>query len=407
MRTGWKQRCRWMIAAGAVVAAATACIPEPGPAASSFTFQGGGYGHGVGMSQYGAKGRADAGQSAGQIIAAYFPGTRIANVAQPGVRVKLGDTSKLVVQGAELYGGALGQGNSLLPGNSVTVTADASSQVWFTPASGPATRITNPGQAAVVDWVDGLQITSPTFGHRYRYGRMVIWPSAGKLEVVIDELPMQRYLDGIGEVPSSWHHEALRAQAIAARTFAAYRVAHPRSARYDLLASTADQNYIGDDKPSGAQGDRWVAAVASTNNQVIAHGSQLAQTFYSSSNGGHTERSSYVWAADLPYLVASADPYDAAGGSNPNRAWTRQYTGVELGQWLRAAGRPDIGAVTGLEVTGGQGASGRLDKASVLVRGATGGYYTITGNQLRSAINARAGSGRQLLSTKFTITPVA
>ncbi len=407
MRTGWKQRCRSMVAVGAVLAAATACIPEPSPDASGFTFNGGGYGHGIGMSQYGAKGRADAGHSAAQILAAYFPGTRIATVAQPGVRVKLGNTSSLVVQGPELYGGVLGQGNSRLPGTSVTVTADNARQVWFTPAGGGATRIGGPGQAVVVDWVDGLQINSPTFGHRYRYGRMVVWPSAGSLEVVIDELPMQRYLDGIGEVPSSWHHEALRSQAIAARTFAAYRLAHPRSARYDLLASTADQNYIGDDKPSGAQGERWVAAVAATNNQVLMSGSQLAQPFYSSSNGGHSERSGYVWASDLPYLVAAADPYDAAGGANRNHSWSRHYTGAELGQWLRAAGRPDIGAVTGLEITGGQGASGRVDKASVLVRGASGGYYTITGNQLRSAINARSGSARQLLSTKFSITPVA
>jgi SpoIID/LytB domain protein len=233
---------------------------------------------------------------------------------------------------------------------------------------------------------------------------MVVWPSPGKVEVVLDQLPMQRYLDGIGEVPSSWHTEALRAQAIAARTFAAYRLAHPRSSRYDLVASTADQNYIGDDKASGAGGDRWVAAVASTNDQILTSGGKPIQAFYSSSNGGFSERCDYVFVADLPYFAANPDPYDAAGGANRNHTWSRQYSGEELGAWLRAAGRPDVGAVTGLEITGGTGASGRVDKATVLVRGASGGWYTITGNQLRSAINARSGSARQLLSTKFTIT---
>jgi len=405
VRTGWMHRCRWTLAAAVAAVAVTSCVPNPSPEAASFTFQGGGYGHGVGMSQFGAKGRADAGQTAGQILAAYYPGARLATVGQPGVRVALGTVASLVVSGAELYGGALGKGNVRLSSGTVTVTADGASQVWFTPAGGPATRITGPGQAAVIDWVDGLQVSSPTFGHRYRYGRMVVHPSPGKVEVVLDELPMQRYLEGIGEVPSSWHSEALRAQAITARTFAAYRLAHPRSSRYDLVATTADQNFIGDDKPSGAGGDRWVSAVASTNNQILVSGTQPIQAFYSSSNGGHSERSSYVFVADLPYFAATPDPYDAAGGANRNHTWTRQFTGEELGRWLRAAGRPEVGAVTGLEVTGGTGASGRVDKATVLVRGSTGAWYTITGNQLRSAINARSGSARQLLSTKFTITP--
>jgi stage II sporulation protein D len=169
------------------------------------------------------------------------------------------------------------------------------------------------------------------------------------------------------------------------------------------VASTADQNYVGDDKPSSSGGDRWVAAVGSTANQILTYGGKAIQSFYSSSNGGHTERSAYVFVADLPYLAATPDPWDQATG-NSNFSWTRDYTGEELGRWLRASGRPDIGSVTGLEITSGTGQSGRVDRATILVHGSNGGWYTMTGAQLRSAVNANATSKRQLLSTKFTIT---
>src|SRR5690606_32171247 len=118
----------------------------------------------------------------------------------------------------------------------------------------------------------------------------------GTFEVILDQLPMQRYLEGLGEVPSGWHMEALKAQAIAGRTFAAYRLAHPRSSRYDIHALTSyDQAYVGYDKVAAAGGNRWAAAVAATNNQILTWGGAPIQTFYSASNGGHTERSGYVF----------------------------------------------------------------------------------------------------------------
>jgi hypothetical protein len=125
------------------------------------------------------------------------------------------------------------------------------------------------------------------------------------------------------------------------------------------------------------------------------------QAFYSSSNGGASEASDYVFVTALPYLRAAGDPYDAAVG-NPNASWTETYSGAELQFALAYAGRGDLGEIQSVVVTGGLGGSGRVDRATIAISG-TAGSTTVTGNQLRSAINAVMASGRDLLSTRFSI----
>jgi hypothetical protein len=245
-------------------------------------------------------------------------------------------------------------------------------------------------------------VTVSATGRRYRWGRLVVRPStAGGLELVIDQLSLEQWMYGIAEVPTSWPIEALKAQAIAARTFGAYRQVTPRSARFDTDHLAGDGTYLGYDHEASSYGSRWIQAVDETAGQILTWNGAPITAFYSSSNGGHTEASNYVFVASLPYLVASPDPFDQAVG-NTNHAWTESYSGPELRAWLRAAGRPDVGDVIGIDVISGVGASGRVDKATVRVRG-TSGVDTLTGNQLRSAINAGAPSSRDLLSTKFTI----
>src|SRR5690606_36495493 len=140
-------------------------------------FQGGGWGHGVGMSQWGAKGRADAGQSAAQILAAYYPGAALQTIAQPAIRVKLGTVRSMTVVGPALSGGRNGgPSTGLVAANqALTVTSDGNGSTWFTPAGGTAYKPAEPGQSAVVDWADGQVVTIGAFGHRYQHGRLVIW----------------------------------------------------------------------------------------------------------------------------------------------------------------------------------------------------------------------------------------
>ena len=373
-----------------------------------FTVSGGGYGHGVGMSQFGARGRSDAGQTAAQILDAYYPGATLATIAQPTIRVKLGDTPSFVVSGPALTAAPDGGAAAVVtaPAQSLTISAASDGTITAQAAGAGVVVLVGVGGVGTVDWVDGESALVSSFGHHYRHGRLVVRSiSTGSLDVVLDQLPMQRYIDGLAEVSSSWPTEALRAQAIAGRTFAAYRLAHPQSSRFDIYASVSDQAFVGDDKASGALGDRWVAAVADTSDQVVTSGGVAIQAFYSSSNGGYSEASGYVFVTAQAYLPARPDPYDQAAG-NSNFAWTESYTGEELAAWLTAAGRPSVGSITAVSIGAGVGASGRVDRATIMVQGASGGSFTLTGNQFRSAVNTGAPSNRDLLSTKFSLSGV-
>lgn len=378
-----------------------ACEVHPG----SFVFSGGGYGHGVGMSQWGAKGRADAGQGAAEILGAYYQGTMLAQSSPNGPRIKLGDTANTQLSHAAAFtvsrdggGGPTVSGGA---GEPVSVWADGNLVVAARAGDnpGPITVIAEAGQAATVDFAQGTPISVPAFGRSYSRGRLSMRAqSAGTLEVVLDTISMQQYLGGVAEVPSSWPPAALQAQAIASRTYAAFRLAHPQSSRFDLYASTVDQAYVGSSQESAAA---WVAAVAATDGQVLTHGGQPIQAFYSSSNGGWSEASDYVFVAALPYLRAVADPYDAAVG-NTNASWTESYSGDELRSALARAGWGDVGEISSVRIAGGQGASGRVDRARVEIVGSAGSV-TISGNQFRAAVNAAMPSSRDLLSTKFSV----
>ncbi len=390
-----------VVMAGALVAlvAEPLLVPTSASAETMITLSGGGYGHGVGMSQYGARGRADADQTAAQILDAYYPGAPIETRSFGTIRVKLCDTSSFTMTGADRSGGSLGGSMIGLGSASETLTvtpfATGVAASWGSGSSGLAGAST----AAVINWNNAQRTTMSCFGRALRPGRLIVRSNGSSLEVIL-EMTLQEYLNGLGEVPSSWPTEALRTQAIAGRTYAAYRMANPRSATYDILATTADQGYVGDDKAIGAQGDRWVGAVSSTGGQVLTSGGAVIQAFYSSSNGGFSEVSDYVFVTPKSYLRAAADPFDQATG-NPNFAWTRTYGGDELAGWLRDAGKGDVGSVTSVDFGGNIGASGRVDRATLTISGTTGAPIAMTGNAFRSLVNARTPFARNLLSTKF------
>ena len=122
--------------------------------------------------------------------------------------------------------------------------------------------------------------------------------AADTMQVTLDSLTMQAYLYGISEVPASWPTEAHNAQAIAARTYAAMRLANAAELHVDLVFDhVQDQYYTGYEKESSAQSDRWVAAVNATDQQIVIHNGAPISAFYFSSSGGATENSEYVFVA--------------------------------------------------------------------------------------------------------------
>jgi SpoIID/LytB domain protein len=350
-------------------ASLTAAIAPPvgvapaGAQMPTFTFVGGGWGHGVGMSQWGAKGRADAGQNVGQILGAYYPGTQYGGIGNVDVRV-------------------------LLTTNAGGVQVDV--------LSGTATKngveTFNVNQSFILNPTDSAQVSG-----------IVRFPSLGTPD-------MQQYLYGLAEMPSSWPAEALKAQAIAGRTYAWRRVLQPRDADYDILSTVADQVYSGYEKAAAAGGGSWTGAVDSTfafgQLMILNYNGVAAETYYASSHGGWSETAGYsgFFGTDRPYLRAAVDPFEEASG-NPNFRWTRTYSGDELALYLRNFGGPDLGTVTGLDVSGSFGASGRIDRATVRLIG--NGTHNMTGYDFRRMVNASNSSlNRQLLTTLLFFKPM-
>ncbi len=145
------------------------------------------------------------------------------------------------------------------------------------------------------------------------------------LEVI--ELPMEDYLRGVlsQEVPNDWPLEALKAQAIASRTYAMYRKQHPRHSRYDLRSDVIDQVFrSSDDGPKQLQ-----EAVQTTHGLVLWWHEKPIPAFFHSCCGGRTEQAERVWswASNLPFFTAKSDPYCR---ECPSDAWEYQVSKEEL-----------------------------------------------------------------------------
>jgi len=358
------------------------------------------------MSQYGAYGLALDGWSAPRIVTHYYSGTRVGPEPKRPDRLRVGLVQGRKVLHLEARGGKvelhLGQANG---GDLVATIPDGST--WTIEISGGQYAIRN-GKGKVVGSPIGgpsrdlfaryaplgSQVHLAEAGHSYGRGwvELNIYPKGcdgctQHLRAVAD-VPPEEYLYGLAEVPSSWPAQALRAQAIAARTYAVEKVLrvgqHRTGCNCGLYASTFDQVYIGWDKEVAQDGGRWVSAVNATAGKVVLYHGKLVQAYYHSSSGGFTEDNENVWAgAALPYLRGVCDPGDYVP-ANPNRVWEESFTGRAMGADLAGAGH-DVGAVkrfTGVT----RGVSGRI--VSITVVGARG-RVTLSGPDFRSALGLR------------------
>jgi SpoIID/LytB domain protein len=287
-----------------VVAAALGGAPAAG-AATSFVVTGHGFGHGIGLSQYGAYGYAQHGWTAAQILRHYYRGTTIGTVPSQPVRVLLADGRASVQVSSEQpisVADSAGQWE-VLPAATYTLRAPLSLPGW--PAQTP------PMPPVFLD-AGAAQLTVD--GKPYR-GSLSVDSTGSRLSVV-NTVPLESYLLGVvpRELPASWATQALRAQAVAARSYALASL-HPTAA-FDVYADTRSQVYGG----AGGEDARSTAAVQSTAGQVVLWHGQVAETFFHSSSGGRTATVTDVWPAAqaLPYLVSVSDPYDSV---SPYHDW--------------------------------------------------------------------------------------
>lgn len=210
---------------------------------------------------------------------------------------------------------------------------------------------------------------------------------------VINIVDFATYLKGVVpiEMPTSWHAEALRAQAVAARTYAYYHVALARGpeetapATFDVDDTVWYQAYTGTFHSNAATDE----AVEATRGEILLHEGQVIQAYFSADSGGYTADARYVWGADLPYCRPKKELYtDADIDQDRWGPWKVELTLSELNRRL-SEGKliprsPPIESIWVSHRT----VSGRAEKVRTQLRG--GRVYWIPGVDFRRVLGLRS-----------------
>lgn len=206
--------------------------------------------------------------------------------------------------------------------------------------------------------------------------------------VAVNVLPLEEYVRGVmrAEVAPDWPLEALRAQAVAARTYALYAALTSEQAIYDLTATTASQMYAG----AWGEDGRSDEAVLSTRGVVLTYEGMVIPAFYHSASGGMTEDAVEVWEKRYPFIVGIPDPFSAGA---PHHLWEETLP-EETVRRVLAAGGHALGVIQSIE-TDGRTRSGRIQR--LLVRHASG-MLTLEAKAFRRLVGAEI-----LRSTNFTV----
>lgn len=354
------------------------------PSSGSFTIRGAGYGHGFGMSQYGAYGAARQGLGWREILGFYYPGTTLAKVPAEGtIKVWLTADTDNDLRVRPAAGLRLVDAE----GNRYTLPTGSRYRTWRVTRSGVGYRLSYLSSSG--SWVTqrtGLSAATWSFassapvigvvlpgGAIREYRGTVSLVKRGAGGRTVNRVGLEDYLRSVvpSEIPTSWLPDAVNAQAVAARTYAArIRATASPSAGYDICDTTACQVYGGKVRETSG-GD---AAVAATQNVIVRYGSTIAFTQFSSANGGHSGQGGY------PYLKAQPDPYD---GVIKSQAWTRTVTAGQIGA------RWPVGTVRAVQVTRRDGAGpwgGRVLELQII--GSTRSV-TVSGLRFKSAFGLR------------------
>ena len=300
------------LAAGLAFAGSSARKPRQGvpagpqPGDPVFVITGHGWGHGVGMSQWGANGFARRGTAYDRILAHYYRGTTIEQAPVAKVRVLLGAGKRtLTIASAAPFR-----------------VRETGGKVRSLPAGehalGPGLKVKPKGakRRVALKWpIAFLPGEEPLrLGRRYR-GTINVDVVGGRLRA-INVVGLEQYLYGVvpAEVPDDWPAEVLKAQAVAARTYAL--ATRKTRGAFDLFPDVRSQVYRGIDE----EVESTNVAVDETAGEVLMYEGRLATTYFHSTSGGRTASVADVWPGSnpLPYLVSVEDPYDSL---SPHHTW--------------------------------------------------------------------------------------
>src|SRR4051794_20835218 len=297
----------------ACVLCCVAAVPAPASAASRFVIRGAGFGHGVGMSQYGAYGFALHGVGYRDILAHYYTGTSIG-------RVDTGREVRVLLQsprGKASFAGASRAGDRRLdPTRTYFVRGRGGDFVDLLSASGrrlarfgAPLRVVGPGALTLRGRAGNGRVNGA-----YR-GALEFTPGTFGGINAVNAVKLDDYVQGVVPVesPATWPLEALKAQAVAARTYA---ITTSRGGFFDQYPDTRSQVYagVGAEQPASNQ------AVAATRGEVVTYGGQPVVTYFFSTSGGQTENveNTPLGAEPKPWLRSVDDPYD---NLSPKHRW--------------------------------------------------------------------------------------
>lgn len=223
-------------------------------------------------------------------------------------------------------------------------------------------------------WIDPQENGYVWIGDRWYRGETQLVNDGSDL-TVINRVELEDYLYSVvgGEMPTSWPIEALKAQAVAARSYALHESNRSGNRLYDLESTTASQVYKGIKSETRSTHE----AVNSTEGQVLTYGGKPILAVFHSSSGGQTENVEDVWSRPLPYLKSVVD-YDQTA---PVFQWQKVLSGREIGYRLGNVGT--VRSIIPQQVT----PQGRIKRLQVV---GDQGSQTISGQAFRSALDLRS-----------------
>ncbi|MDP2775500.1 MAG: SpoIID/LytB domain-containing protein [Nocardioides sp.] len=371
------------------VSTEAAATTWPVPDGATVKILGHGYGHGHGLSQYGAQRAATRGLGYRQIVRYYYPGTTWGRSAGKVKVLLSADTTRDVIVAARA-----GLTARRVGGSPIALTrARPKAKLWrIVPVAGGRSRIdfktagwrrlrVVKGEAEFSAGGAPIRLLVPGGSRAYRGVLRSAAPGRGLDRDTVNILSLDSYLKGVvpREVPAYWHPQALRAQVIAARSYAAYERKHSTRRHYQICDTDQCQVYGGftDEQPRTNQ------AIDATRAQVLTKNGGPIFAQFSASSGGWTK------AGAFSYLPAKRDKFDAFPG-NDYHSWTVPTTDARIEQTWPAVG--DLASIETRDRDGNGEWGGRV--GTVVLRG-SGGAVEVSGDDFRFLLG--------LYSTWFTI----
>lgn len=213
----------------------------------------------------------------------------------------------------------------------------------------------------------------------------------------IRSYPMEEYLVGVvsGEMPASFELEALKAQAVAARTYAYYNV-NRKDSNFDLTNDTSFQVHLTDEQMHEKWGNDFdlyynkvKQAIKETENEVLTYEGKIIKSFYSAMSNGYSESALYAFGEDLPYLPSVESLEDK---NNQNFEVTTTFTATEFCKYLNLNCSKGI-FIGNITLT----PSGRVNTIDI-------NNYTFKGDEVRSYLGLRSSDFSIAVNGDITIT---